>query len=966
MKNWNLQHRVLFLGILPGLLISLVLGTYFTVCRFQDLDNLLEERTVALAKQMARALEYNNAIFDSENLRQLARNTLESNDVRSVRIYDSDMQLMEQAGPVMSKRVLSSQSGNFSNLIRTKDSIRVRAPVFSSGGQEALYNLADSTNNPAAQLNGWIELELSNSNTRVAQYQHLVTAILIIGGGLVLCLILALRISARVSHPILEILRCIHDLKDGRYDSRARVDGKGDIYAMASGLNSLASNLQRIKKEHQLTIEQATRDLQETMDDLEIRNRELVIEQKEAQLASKTQSEFLANVSHEIRTPLNSILGYIGLLERTELHESQRDNLKIVKQSSDHLLNMINDLLDIHRLDAGRLILAHDPLNLRDVLEEVMVSLAPSAFQKGLEVCYHIAPEVPLNLKGDQQRLRQIFTNLIGNAVKFTEQGQVNVEVTLIRTQQGRVSINFEIQDTGIGMTEEAQGRLFQAFSQADASTARRFGGTGLGLRISRSLIQAMNGDIKVRSELGKGSTFSFYVTSDLDKTPGAGLPAFDGLTLALLDYKVSVSRDLCQLLDQWKVRLIPCDDIDSLVDLVESEHEPEPDGILLGINQKCIGSDICKQISSRIPGYRIPIITLVNSVDDELFSRLTELGSRAILARPFTQYRIHSVLTKIFRDSPEEITAEAPAQPSLIRPPLIMAVDDNEANLKLVVTLLSDLGVRVLGASSGAEAIDIARLHKPDLIFMDIQMPEMNGLECMLAIRELPGKSHIPVVALTAHAMADEKKMLLGAGMNDYQTKPIIIERLIECVHHWTGFIPAASAMGQRLNIYPENSSYSPESARETHDQPRLVISEQSEMTLPVFSPADALKHSNYKTDLAIEMMEILLRSLPADLNLMKELWEEEQLESLFERVHKVHGASRYCGVPAFQQALADAETALKKKDHNKLPDTIKKLIATGKDLHEWSISENWKSELKDRPARLAAVRVLNGGVRS
>lgn len=931
MKNLNLQQRVLLLGMLPGVVLSLVLVSYISVNRFDDLDKLLEERTLVHARNLARAAAKDGLLKDQEILSQLVSLTLEESDVRAVSIFDADSPVaMVHAGPRMSDKEIGRATGSFSSLIETSNSIRVRVPIFQLNLKPlhvSAYNSVDEDSVPAKIL-GWAEVELSKASTQLRQYRSLVAYLFISIIGLITCLYISFKVSNRVAHPILEILKAINDIKEGRYQTRVRVEGEGDLNSMATGINSLAADLQRKKKQERIEFEEATRDLQVSMDELEIRNRELQIEQKEARAAHKTQSEFLANVSHEIRTPLSSIIGYISLLERSKLDDNQRHYLNVIKNSSDHLYGMINDLLDIHRLDAGRLILAHEPMNLRDVIEEVLVSLAPSAFKKNVDMQYHINDQVPEHVLGDQQRLRQILTNLIGNAVKFTEQGYIQLNVELISLHETQASIQLLVKDTGIGMTEDTIRKLFKAFSQADNSTARRYGGSGLGLRISRSLVTAMNGDIGVQSEPGKGSTFRFHITLDLSPQPEKSLAEFKQLQFLVMDDDhIEKDRETIRLLKRWNIQLVHFNDVEAAFESL-AEADAQIDGILLGLQAHSMDFKTTADLLASLQPFQIPVIAEINSMDDSARAQLMELGASIVITRPTTQDRLHSQISKLFTEEAEEQKLAIQSDNIAHRaPPLILAVDDNEANLMLVLTFLEDMGLRVLGAKCGEEAVDIARKNRVDLIFMDIQMPGMNGQEAMEAIRAIPGKAKIPIIALTAHALANEKKQLLNAGMNDYQTKPINIEKLAECIRHWTGYVvtePIAPVVED------------PQSGRDVTNLGQIP-----------FDPDMALRRVNQKPGLATEMMHMLLVNLPDELIQIIDLWEEERLDSLYDLIHKIHGGTRYCGVPHLQSALEHAETALL-NNSKELPVHIRRVVEESQCLLDWVNENNWSAELE------------------
>lgn len=928
MKNWTIQNRILFLALLPGVVISLILGSFFMTQHSRNLDDLLEQRALAMAKQLAPTCEYGVMTGNTGILQNIANNMLEERDVRSVSIYNQDVEILAHAGPKMlTERIGSSElSENQLQLLRTEGSVRVRAPVFAQNlvipDQLSEQFYAEETRD--IKLLGWTELELSNSNTQLARYQHVITSTAVILATLLICTLLALRASRQVSEPMFRIVRAIKELENGNLDTRVHVTGGGEFQQLASGINAMASALQRANSEHQQNIDQTTHDLQETLDELEIRNSELALGRKQALEASQMKSEFLANVSHEIRTPLNGIIGFSELLARTQVNERQADYLGTIKKSSADLLNIINDILDLSKIDAGKLIIEHTPFNLRDILEDVLTMLAPGAYSKGLELSHLIYSDVPLHICGDPLRLKQILTNLVNNAIKFTERGSVSVRVSLINSDGELASIGFEIQDSGIGMNDDQVGRIFTAFTQADASTTRQFGGTGLGLIISRALVEAMHGEIRVTSHEGRGSTFSFHIQVDLEAT-ATSLPPLSGYPVLLLEPSLLNRMNTGALLNQWETDHQEFENRSQLLDYLSNGGQAA--AVILSVSRQQTGDAGHLALMKQLQELDIPVLALIDSVSHEHLDQLKQQGAAFSLSQPFSHRKLYQLLRQLLTHETAEETAGMPPLPGTIpQAPCVLAVDDNDANLKLVVTLLQELGIEVLAAHSGREAIDLVQQHQTDLVLMDIQMPGMNGLEATQAIRQLPGCETLPVVALTAHALADEKEALLKAGMNDYQTKPISQAQLADCIQRWTGYLSLSAAAAQPLPAGTDNPACG-----------------------WVFDARAALRHANQKLDLAEDMFMMLLDSLHTDMQQIMQAWEEEDMDTLLEKVHRVHGASRYCGVPCLRSTLEKFETALKSGQSRELPQLMRQLTEDAATLQHWAHERNWRQLLAD-----------------
>lgn len=932
MKNLSIQNRIMLLALLPGILVALVVGAFFSIERSNDLDSLLNQRAITIAKHLSPSSEFGVTTGNLGILQNIANNTLEEQDVRAVTIYNQNQTELAHAGPRMqnthkdSYELISDQL----SILQTNEVVRVRAPIYAQSLviSDEISDSFFANRNPDMRLIGWAEVELSKANTRILRYQQIFTAVMVIICVLALCGYLVLSLSRSLTRPIQELLRTIALLEKGELDSRAHIYKVGEFDQMASGINAMANALQRTTDEYQTNLEQATRDLQETLDEMEMRNNELQAGRREALKANIMKSEFLANVSHEIRTPLNGIIGFSELLARTQLSEQQQDYLSTIYTSSDDLLKILNDILDLSKIDADKIILESVPINLRDILEEVFTRLAPLAAEKELSFNYLIYSDVPLNIKSDPLRLRQILGNLLSNAIKFTKQGGVSVRVSVLSSSDTSANIFFEIQDTGIGMSEEQRKNIFSAFAQGDSSTARKYGGTGLGLVISKALIEKMNGEISVSSQEGHGSTFKFHIETKIQKEPALSLPSLKGYQVALIEGSMFNRLNTGGLLNQWDIEH---DDFESFTQFINNKSQYSDshwDAILFAAaNKRPDNFDVQKQLSI-LQDIDLPIILLTDHLRQECIDGFLKLGVSHVISQPYQRKHLHRLLCNTFNVSiPTQDDTEHSKRST--GTPMILVVDDNAANLKLVVTLLNELSLPVLAASSGQEAIEIVKEQDVDLIYMDIQMPEMNGLEATRHIRALQERGNMPIIALTAHAMADEKEALLKAGMNDYQTKPITQDRLIKNINHWTGY--QCQAVTSELIKLP------------------APISNASNQ---VFDPKLALHHSNNKLDLAIDMFNLLLEGMAEEISDIMQAWEEEDISALLEYVHKMHGASRYCGVPQLRNTLENFEISLKAGKSSDWPEHMRNLVEESSKLQHWVSTNDWQMLLEESVA--------------
>ena len=506
MKNWSIKYRILFLAMFPVVVSATLLSILVMIGGITEMDGALKSRGMLIARQLAPASEYGAFSGNREILQALAQAVMKEEDVNAIIITDDRTKILAVSGRPSQFDFKAVELADVGQVDSTgKNSLVFAAPIYQNENDINEYGLFDRAEPPDAKKKkvlGRVYVELSTAATQQRKTRFILIGMTIGFFGFFGALLLALRMSRDVTHPLSRLLDAVVRMTHGKLDTRVAVDSGGELAELEQGFNAMAGELQSAYSHMQERIEARTRDLARLKEEAEQAK-------ASAEFANQAKSQFLAHVSHEIRTPLNGLIGFLGLMGKTRIDNVQQDYLRICETSSQTLLAIINDILDLSKIEAGKLSIECLAFDLGNLIEQCILFYTPSAQSKGLRLILEIDRDLPANLMGDPSRIRQILANLLGNAIKFTHSGAVTVTVKHLAGSDGYARVEICVADTGIGMTDEQLGQLFQPFSQGDASITRRYGGTGLGLAISQRLVDLMNGTIAVESAPGKGSRFT-------------------------------------------------------------------------------------------------------------------------------------------------------------------------------------------------------------------------------------------------------------------------------------------------------------------------------------------------------------------------------------------------------------------------------------------------------------------------
>jgi two-component system sensor histidine kinase BarA len=913
----SFKHNVWQLIFAPAIAIALLLSISLVSFCLYELSKFVDMRGSAMTRKTAQLIYTPIIQNDKVMLQALLDGSLEDPYIRALHVHVDGTGESFHSGPefLATNDVGLSPSSLAPVRRETRRTILFSHPI---AGKDGL--------NPI----GWVEVEMLSSPYMVIHYQTILITIAITLACLLMAAFLATRLFKNITEPLNHIKEVINHLAQGKLQTRVNPQKSREFVYLANATNNMAESLENAQQDLQNHIEQSTQDLIETLETIEIKNIELDIARKEAIEASRIKSEFLANTSHEIRTPLNGILGFIALALRTNIDEQQADYLHTIRDSAQSLLTVINGILDFSKIEAGKLTLEYAPLPLRQTIDETLHILAPDAHEKNINLIAQVDSQIPTQLLGDSLRFKQVLSNLISNAIKFSEQGNIIVRVGAIAQQETHLMLKVSVSDQGIGLTSAQQNDLFKPFSQTDASTSREQGGTGLGLAICKGLVERMNGEIGVESQVDEGSTFWFTARLGIDKKQVVqqSIPNLEQHRALICSSNPASLEQLQSLLGEWHMRQDSINEIHDIFPSIRKAHKTNPFDILLldiAANERKIQPALLNNISEQLAEeFGCKVIACCTAAHQRLLRSNGNNINTYFINKPIGYDALLKILCDKLNISLSDTHQEQiDDNPTNAPTTSVLLVDDNPANLQLASELLRGLNTLVVQASNGLQAIDACKTQQFDVIFMDIQMPGMDGFQTTKHIRELEKDSlRTPIIALTAHSLTEQKAELLIAGMDDCISKPVSESQLAHIINRWT-------SLSGKKEVVITKESFIESQKDNTHDK-------NSDANTSV-DVSLCLKLANNKPLLARDMLKMMLEGLPCEKEQINHAITEGNDTQLNELIHRLYGSSCYCGVPRLKSISGFLDKLMQAKEIKNAKEAIPSLNSAIDDVLAW-----------------------------
>ncbi len=861
MRRFNIKFLILFIVMVPVVLIDVFLTTVNVNSSIQQAENQLQSKGSIIAKQLAGAAEFNLFSGNYAQIQRLLDQSINTNDIVFAAVYDIEGNTLAEA---IGRDYEPQQSTNY---------FYYRQPIQSQSlGTEDIF--APEPENEANQLTnlGWVHLYVSKQQLQQTKRTILIEGAIFFCSMIVLAIFLTLLISRRITRPIYTLLEHLKQVESGKLGDIIKDIENNEIGDVQNGFNSMSQSLLANRMQLDEKINSATIDLMNAISDLEYNNRELAIARDIAEKADQVKSRFLANMSHEIRTPINGIKGFVNLLAKSGLTVDQKRYADIISQSTNDLALIVNEVLDLTKIESGKIDIHQQSFDLYELLETTRDSLFSVALDKDIDLHLIIYSDSPTQVIADELRLKQILINLIGNAIKFTDQGYVSITVMVEEQLDEELLIRFDIRDSGIGIDETDQKTLFQAFKQLESDANRRYSGTGLGLVIAKNLSRLMRGDIELSSEAGHGSLFSLHLPVKPDPNYAYQQEPEARQTAMIFASNRLCANEIQSLFDRVGFNT-ECQLIDGQTEaeqLNQQLHQNQDYIDLIVIDLRHNRLDPESYIDAKVRGQcRIIIMHYDNTLIDQ--SRYRDYQFVSVINTSSNLQRI------LFNQSAElETTRDVSNAVTLHCPNKILLVDDNPINLKLASELTRMWGHEAFEANDARQAMSLFNDETFDLILLDIQMPEIDGIELMQMMRRQKPNLLTPIVAVTAISQESEQERLIKLGFDAFISKPIDEDKF-------------RRLLDQETFIFEDDT----------------VTEQMTDKDASIDYALTVRLSANNKT-LAEDIFRILQLEIPDYRSRLSSAVKKEDFEQLALIMHKIQGVTCYAGLPRLKYLVS------------------------------------------------------------